>query len=289
MGSYPGRAAARPPRRRPESAPWTAPLKGPPAPLDRNSVNEESDTSPDTPPDVPAVAWWAEQRLRLPLLLLSLGVAILALLGSRTSVLSAFGIDSSGGARGSSGWCAPSGLPAVANVEVGPLVELRAAVAAATPPDSRRYAGGVVAPPDVWSDDGPERPLQARSSSGSWPAAYEMRWWTPRYDIAADALLFPDARHARAFFDLAAGTRCHRSGAPWPLSFPPQVRGLHWVNPDGASQEDLFLLRGTRVYRLSAVRLARTPRVSLRVDFEVAQALACRLPAAGCGRSALLV
>jgi hypothetical protein len=230
---------------------------------------------------------WFSSRLRLALLMLCLGAASVGLLVSRTSVLSAVGLGHGSGAAGASNWCVPDGLPEPAGVGLGRLVELRAALLAATPRASRRYAAGIVSPADMWSDDVPQTLRATRSSAGGWPAGYELRWWTPSFDKVADVFVFSGPRQARAFFELAAGARCHGSGARWPVTVPLGARGLSWVNPDGAPQEDVFLLRGVRVYRVGVVRLARTPTVARRVDFEFAQALACGLPAAGCFSSAL--
>lgn len=236
--------------------------------------------------DTPSNAPWFISRLRLALLMLCLGGASIGLLVSRTSALSAIGLGHDSGRRSASNWCVPGGLPQPASVGIGRLLELHAALLAATPRASRRYAAGIISPADMWSDDVPQRLRATRSSAGGWPAGYELRWWTPSFDKVADVLVFPAPREARAFFALATSARCHASAAPWPVATPSGARGLSWVNPDGAQQEDVFLLRGARVYRVGVVRLARTPTVARRVDFQFAQALACGLPAAGCFNSA---
>ena len=220
----------------------------------------------ETPPP-----WWAGQRARLSVLLACLGAAIAALLVSRTDLLSATG--GSGNAAAASTWCVPRGLPEVARAAPGELLELRASVSAVAPRDGRRYALGVALPEDIWSDDDPQTLRATRSAGGRWPAGYEMRWWTPDYDAVADAFTFSQARQAREFFDLAASTRCHRASAPLATTLPPNARELAWTNPDDAEQEDVFLLRGRRVYRVATVRVQRTPAVVRRVDFEFADAM----------------
>jgi hypothetical protein len=106
------------------------------------------------------------------------------------------------------------------------------------------------------------------------------------YDVVADVLVFSAARQAREFFSEAASTDCHRAGRQRPALWPPQARNLAWVNPDLVRQHDVFLLRGRRVYRVAAVRLADaralTPQAERRVGAEALDTLACTLSRAGC-------
>jgi hypothetical protein len=88
---------------------------------------------------------------------------------------------------------------------------------------------------------------------------YEVRWWTRDYDLVTDVLVFATAHQARELFEEAASTDCHRSGLQQSTLFPPGARNLAWVNPDGAKQDDVFLLRGLRVYRVTAVLLKGAP------------------------------
>lgn len=233
------------------------------------------------------MAWWLSQRIRLALLLACLGVAIVALLGTRTSLLSASGIGSGGRAEGASTWCAPHGLPTLASIDLRELLELRAGVLAVFAiSGGRGYTGGVTNPEDMWSDDSPLGPRASRLANGLWPAGYEVRWWTRDYDLVADVLVFGAPGEAREFFEEAAGSDCHRAGSQRPALSPPRARNLEWVNPDSAKQNDVFLLRGRRVYRVAAVRLrgapAETARAELRVGAEVVDTLGCALPSAGC-------
>jgi hypothetical protein len=243
-------------------------------------VNDDREARP--------LPWWADRGVRLIVLCACLGGALLALLASRTSLPGALGIDGNGSAAAAATWCAPRGLSEVAEVDSGRLSELRAGVSEAAPRSGRRYAAGVALPEDFWSDDEPRTLRATRSAGGRWPAGYELRWWTPDYDAVADVLVFTRARQARRFYELAASSRCHRGGAPRTPTLPPDARGLAWTNPDGAQQEDVFLLRGRRVYRVAAVRLARTAPVSRRADFEFVEAMACALPDADCALSGLM-
>jgi hypothetical protein len=218
-------------------------------------------------------------------LLACLSAAVVALLASRTSLLGAVGVGAGGSAAAASTWCVPNGLPEVARADVEELLELHAGVSAAAPRSGRRYAAGIARPGDVWSDDEPRTLRATRSAGGRWPAGYEMRWWTGDYDAVADVFVFAGPRPARKFFDLAASRRCHRDGAPRATALPPAARELAWTNPDDAAQEDVFLLRGRRVYRVAAVRLRRTPSVTRRIDFEFVDAMACALPGADCALS----
>jgi hypothetical protein len=235
------------------------------------------------------VAWWAAQRVRLAVLLACLGGAIVLLLGTRTSLLGAVGVGGGGSAQGASTWCVPHGLPATAGANIGELIALRAGPLAVFGDSSgRRYAAGIVAPEDMWSDDSPMRLRASRLADRLWPAGYELRWWTRDYNVGADVLVFPGVRQARELFEEAASTDCHRAGTQQPALSPPQARNLTWVNPDGPEQDDVFLLRGRRVYRVAAVRLERAPAMAAQAEqqagMEFVDTLACSLPAAGCAR-----
>jgi hypothetical protein len=220
-------------------------------------------------------------------LLVCLLVAIVSLLGTRTSLLDTVGINGSESARGASTWCAPRGLPTLASTDRRDLLQLREGllrVFAVT--RGSGYSGGVIAPEDMWSDNSPLGSRASRLADGRWPAGYEVRWWTRYYDLVADVLVFGTPRQALAFFGQAAGTDCHRDGVRQPAPWPSQARNLAWVNPDHASQNDAFLLRGRRVYRVAAVRLNDAPketaRVQRRVGTKLVDLLACILPGADC-------
>ena len=222
-------------------------------------------------------------------LLVCLGAAVVLLLGTRTSVLGAAGIGGGDaeGAWTSSTWCAPRGLPAPADAGIEELVALRDGLLRVFAlSGGRRYAAGIVTPEDMWSDGLPLRLRSSRLADGLWPAGYEMRWWTRDYDVGADVLVFGGSRQAREFFGEAASTGCHRDGVLWLALSPPGARNLAWVNPDRARQSDVFLLRGSRVYRIAVVRLQGAPvetaQAERRTGARLIDTLACVLPDAQC-------
>ncbi len=239
-------------------------------------------------PDSALPAWRANRRVRLTTLLVCLGAAVIALLGTRTNLLGTVGIGGSGSAEGASTWCAPRGLPALAAVDRDELLQLRDGLLRVFDViGGRGYTGGVATPEDMWSDDSPLGPRASRLADGRWPAGYEVRWWTRAYDLVADVLVFESTHQARELFAEAASTDCHRGGVQRPAArWLPQARNLTWVNPDHVRQSDVFLLRGRRVYRVAAVRLddarAETARAERRTGTEIADALACVLPGAEC-------
>ena len=46
---------------------------------------------------------------------------------------------------------------------------------------------------------------------------------------------------------------CPSTTLPTPAPLPPGARNLIWDNPDGVTQEDVFLVRGSLVYRVGTV------------------------------------
>jgi hypothetical protein len=118
---------------------------------------------------MPPTAWWAGQQVRLAVLLVCLGATVALLLGTRRSVFGAVGIG--GGSRrgeGASTWCAPHGLPPpAAAADLEELVALRAVLLRVfTSYGGRWYAGGIVTPEDMWSDDPPLRLRASRLADG---------------------------------------------------------------------------------------------------------------------------
>ncbi len=116
------------------------------------------------------------------------------------------------------------------------------------------------------------------------PGGYELRWWDDdKDDVVADVLQFGDPAAAMDYFRLAASARCRPAGAAVAASSPPGGRDIAWRNPDGALQQDLFILRGARVYRVSVVLAGSEAGLAARDGgFALADALACELPQAGC-------
>jgi hypothetical protein len=246
--------------------------------------------SDDQPPDASTapemsptrVPWWMGPRVRLSALLVCLAATVVALLGTNTSAFSTGG-GSSGGARPG---CIPATVPALASVRLDGIKELRADLLRVMTPIGPRYEWGTVSPASAWSDNSPQKLPQSGLTTNRWPGSYEMRAWArDRDDVVADVFLFADAHQARRFFDRAASVQCHRDGKAQPASQPPQARNLIWVNPEGFTQEDVFVLQGPRVYRIAEVRPERPsvpPSVEQRAGLSAVDALACSLSGAGC-------
>jgi len=229
-------------------------------------------------------------RVRLPLLLVFLAAALIALLGVRTSVLS-----SANTGRNAPWSPCQAAEPPLAHVRLGQVGKLRASLLPVVDPLARsRYMWGVVTPEDVWSDDFPKRFGASVMLDGLYPGSFEMRVWAwdrglklADVDTVADVFQFADAADAQRFFDAASSTRCHRYGRAASASQPPGARNLTWDNPDGATQIDVFLLRGVRVYRVSeAPPVTGHPTASERAAIATVNVLACRLAEAGCRRGA---
>jgi hypothetical protein len=232
--------------------------------------------------------WWMSGRARLLVLLACLTVAVVALLQARTGVLS--GAGSTDGRTA----CIPA-VPQLARADLAQLRRLRASLLPIMAPLARRrYAWGPVPGTVAWTDNAPESLRSSRGPDGLWEASYEMRTWARNGDdIGADVFLFAGARQARSFLDMAASVRCRRAATEHYGSRPPGARNLVWVNPDGPPQEDVFLLRGRRVYRIAVViqeRLRRQRSNSAQaLGVSVVNALACRLADAGCTAPAAAV
>jgi hypothetical protein len=233
--------------------------------------------------------WWTSSRLRLSALLLLLGLCVLVLLESN-GPLSA---PSSGRAtdHASTRACALPAAPPLRSVDLDAVVGLHDQLLPVMAPLARlRYASGIAQPDVVWSDEPPQRFASARMTGDLWPAGFEMRVWARdpenpgRYaDVVGDVFEFAGAKQAADFFAVAVGLRCHAHAQGSASSRPPGARTLTWRNPDRAIQDDVFLLRGPRVYRLAAAKIQRrSPQVERRTAIDWLERLACGLPQAGC-------
>jgi hypothetical protein len=171
------------------------------------------------------------------------------------------------------------------------LIELRTSLLPAlSRVGGRRYEGGTITSENLWTDNLPAAPAVARLRA--WPGGYEIRQWaTTRDDVVGDALLYPGPGAARRAFEMAASSTCRRLGRELATSSPPHARNLIWMNPDNVIQEDVLLLRGRRIYRISDVRpgqRATSPSGrDERVGLSIVNSLACSLPLAGCARNGL--
>lgn len=145
--------------------------------------------------------------------------------------------------------------PPLADASSGEIAKLRAdlaeRVAHSDQPDV--YEEGLADARVAWSDGYPSDKLNW-DPDGTMPAGYEIRWWSPVANHALDVWVFADDADARAYFRSAAGGDCRpQASARWTPQ-PAGGRNLVWLNPEGVMQEDLFLRRGRRVYRLALVR-----------------------------------
>ncbi len=227
--------------------------------------------------------WWAAQRVRLAVLLTCLGVAVLSLLGTRTSLLSAVGIGGNASAQGAPTWCVPPGVPEPAEAGIGELRALRAGLIAVIPhPAGGRTEEGVVTPASVWSDEHPRTLSAMRLVDGLWPAGYGVYDWTRDYTVVVEVFVFAELRQARDLFERAGSIHCHRRGSQPPARSPRLARNLTWVNPDDVEQSDVFMLRGRRVYGILDVRNEGVMPLGRQAEASILDHLACRLPRAGC-------
>jgi hypothetical protein len=224
----------------------------------------------------------AHKRVRLAVLLTCLGALVLYALATRTDLLHGDEGVAQGSAVTGLGVCSGR-TPSVVNVGLWQLAELRASLLQVSVLiGGRRYAEGAVSGENAWSD---EPPQSVGSSAASLSGGYEVRWWASNGDdVVADVFQFAGPRQARGFFRSATNPRCRYSGT---VSVPPWLlvaRNLVWVNPDRFTQEDVYVVRGSRVYRIADVRArnGRRPRLERRIAFLIVDSLACILPEADC-------
>jgi hypothetical protein len=219
---------------------------------------------------------WSAARLGILLAILAALVVYLTLPG--------------GSARHSAARCvAAKRVPEVKRVRASALGELRETVARVLPQRvGRLYEEGTVRASVAWTDENPAPP--AVSPRAPRPASYEMRWWAPNGDdVVADVLVFKTPARAQRYLALAASTHCRDQATTQAAPRPPQGRNLTWLNPEGALQADLFLARGTRVYRIADAPAGRSPEDvrssgGLGRAFATIDVLACLLPSADCTR-----
>lgn len=183
--------------------------------------------------------------------------------------------------------CSVQRVPDLREVSAERLVELREEITSEVLFGSffHPYEEGTVDPLSAWTDNEPVQ-LTAEGDEEV-EAGYEMRWWVPSgHDVVADVLVFADARGARDFVDRAASVRCREEATAQPAPFPDGGRNLEWRNPLGYMQQDLFLARGPRVYRLAIVPPGerQTPSIAIRKEgFALVNALGCALLKSDCG------
>lgn len=244
--------------------------------VDTSDVNQSVGREPEA--STPRGRWWLDSRIRLGVLLACLAVAVLALFNGS-------GVFSAASTAAAGSECSSAPTPRLAETSLNGLLRLRAASLGVIAPVSPRiYSVGSVAPDVAWTDDPPVTLRASRQASGLWPASWEIRVWTSeRDDLVVDAFAFAGAAEAGRFLALASGAHCHRSALAAPAQEPAGARNLTWVNPDGPTQEDVFLRDGPRVYRVAAVRPpGAAPRAQRREGLAMVDRLACALPGARC-------
>lgn len=182
--------------------------------------------------------------------------------------------------------CAGRGTPHVLSVAPLELGALRNSVARVLPGRvGRLYEEGTVSGSNFWSDEPPAGPSVSRTAHRE--AGYEMRWWAPNGDdVVADVLEFASPGQAGEFMQRAAERRCGHLLLSAGAGRPPQGRDLAWTNPDGVAEADVFLARGSRVYRVGDVPAGQQQHspssARLRHTLAAVDALACLLPGAHC-------
>lgn len=233
-----------------------------------------------------ALASLTDGRVRLMLLLGLLAALVVYVLATRTEALSTASSTAGAGASTAVGCAAAEGAPSVETVSRATLWGLREDLRGVMFDRRRRlYEQGVVASSNAWSDNQPGTRMSLPAGPRD-PGAYELRWWAAdRDDVVADGFVFAHASQARTFFERASSTHCRPSSVALAASSPPGGRNLAWRNPDSFAQEDVYLLRGAHVYRVSVVRAGAgrsTTPAGRSAAFSLVNGLACALPGAGC-------
>lgn len=223
-------------------------------------------------------------RLRLLLLLLILGGLI------AYAATQGFWAEGGGGEAAVAGPSGCPGAPAPAPRTIGleQLGQLREGISseAVFGVHLDSYEQGFVSTAAAFSDQEPTMQPINNAEEGV-EAGYEVRWWTPsRHDVVADVWLFEDSGSAEDFVDRATSPRCRTAATAAAARAPAGGRNLEWRNPYGFMQQDLYLARGPRVYRLAVVAPGsqESPTAAERRDgFRLVDALGCELVGLACG------
>jgi hypothetical protein len=233
----------------------------------------------------PELAWLRDERVRLVLLLALLVSLVAYLVASSTGALGLAG--GSGADTVVLGDCPVAGAPSVIGVPRSRLARLRNDIrrVAVFERGLHPYELGLSNSISAWSDPEPGT-SSALPRGPSDRGGYEMRWWMRnRDDLVANAWVFAGMGQAHDYFERASSSKCRTASTAAAAPFPPGGRDLEWRNPEGFVQQDLFLLRGRRVYRVSVVVAGAggsATAADRKAAFALVNELACALPRAGC-------
>jgi hypothetical protein len=202
------------------------------------------------------LAWLTNERVRLVLLLAVLASLVAYVI---TVGVGPFGEGDRSATIQASG-CPAEEAPTLSSVDLTGLLALRSRLDGAMAgfePGLRPYEEGVVPATSPWTD---AEPVAAGSppTASLWPAAYEIRWWLESGDdLVADVFVFTGTKQAHDFSALVRQSRCGSSARVVSAApIPEGAHNLQWRNPLGLAQEDVYLQRGRRVYRVVVVKPA---------------------------------
>jgi hypothetical protein len=184
--------------------------------------------------------------------------------------------------------CPSEKVPTLQTVDLDQIDRLRDGISAEAVFGAgvHSYEEGFVTVSAAFSDAEPTMQPISTSDEGV-EAGYEIRWWTPsRHDVVADVWLFEDAGSAEDFIDQATSLRCREAARKTMAPAPRGGVDFEWRNPFGFMQQDLYLSRGPRVYRLGLVApgAPEHPVSPVRHEgFKLVNALGCELLRLPCG------
>ena len=233
------------------------------------------------------------QRVRLSVLLVCLGLAVLGLVKSRSNFFTESSGTSAGigASRTARTECAIGALPPVVSVHLDQLAELRASLLQIIATvGGQRASGGVMTPRRMWLGSTPQRVRLSRSPDGLWPGGYEIRQWAPGGNyIVVDVLLFARPNQARGYFDQFTNRRCNNATTQSAASRPPHARNLIAYELSSATSYFVFLTRGPYVYRIVDLRPrhvgTRPSGAEQNTGLSTVDGLACALTVADCPRT----
>jgi hypothetical protein len=184
--------------------------------------------------------------------------------------------------------CPSEKAPGLRTIDLEQLNRLREGITAEAVfgAELHSYEEGFIGTAAAFTDQEPTMQPISTSDQGV-EAGYEIRWWTPsRHDVIADVWLFEDAESADDFIDRATSPRCRDMARAKMVPVPDGGVDLEWRNPFGFMQQDLYLGRGPRVYRLGVV-VPGAPDHPVnpvrREGFKLVNALGCELVGLACG------